>query len=195
MRLSQTDLNAALKSGIRSGGPRTGRTRSVLVVAQVALAMVLVTCAGLLIKQLPAAHAHQRIQPRQRPDRGVAHFAGRPHRQHRQNRVRSLPGVSAVAATTSFSYVQMMTIQVEVEGKPGVTPGPGPRFEVVTADYFRALGVPLRKGRGIESRDTAAAPPVAVINETMARQYFPGEDPLGKRFAPTPNRFGGPSSG
>jgi putative ABC transport system permease protein len=181
MRLSQTDLNASLKSGMRSGGPRTARTRSVLVVAQVALAMVLVTCAGLLIKSFllrtrisgfspdNVLTAQLPMLPAGRIDSIV-------------DRVRRLPGVAAVAATTSFSYVQMMTIQVEVEGKPGATPGPGPRFEVVTADYFRALGVPLHKGRGIESRDTASAPPVAVINDTMARQYFPGEDPIGKRI-------------
>jgi putative ABC transport system permease protein len=75
-----------------------------------------------------------------------------------------------------------MSIPVQVEGKPGVAAGNGPMFEVVTADYFHAFGVPLRKGRGIEKRDTTATPPIAVINETMSRQYFPGEQPIGKRL-------------
>ena len=181
MRLSQTDLNAALKSGIRSGGPRTSRTRSVLVVAQIALAMVLVTCAGLLIKSFLLRTRISGFSPdnvliAQLPMLPAGRIDGI------VDRVRTLPGVAAIAATTSFSYVQMMSIPVEVEGKPGVTSGLGPMFEVVTADYFRALGVPQRKGRGIESRDTASAPPIAVINETMARQYFPGEDPVGKRL-------------
>jgi len=181
MRLSQTDLNASLKSGIRSGGPRTGRTRSVLVVAQIALAMVLVTCAGLLIKSFLLRTRISGFSPdnvliAQLPSLPVGRI------DSVVDRVRALPGVAAVAATTSFSYVQMMSVQVEVEGKPSTNAGFGPMFEVVTADYFRAVGVPLRKGRGIESRDTASAPPVAVINETMARKYFPGEEAVGKRI-------------
>jgi putative ABC transport system permease protein len=181
MRLSQTDLNASLKSGIRSGGLRTGRTRSVLVIAQVALAMVLVTCAGLLIKSFLLRTRISGFSP---DNVLIAQLPTLPAGRIDSivDRVRALPGVVAVAATTSFSYVHLMSIPVEVEGKPGVASGAAPMFEVVTADYFRAFGVPLHKGRGIESSDTAAAPSVAVINETMARQYFPGEGPLGKRI-------------
>jgi len=181
MRLSQTDLNASLKSGMRSGGRRTARTRSVLVVAQVALAMVLVTCAGLLILSFLLRTRISGFSP---DNVLIAELPSLPAGRIDSivERVHSLPGVAAVAATTSFSYVHMMTIEVQVEGKPGVSSGAGPMFEVVTADYFHAFGVPLRKGRGIESRDTAAAPPIAVINETMARQYFPADDPIGKRI-------------
>ena len=181
MRLSHTDLNAALKSGIRSGGPRTGRTRFVLVVAQVALAMVLVTCAGLLIKSFLLRTRISGFSP---DNVLIAELPSLPAGRIDSvvDRVRALPGVAAVAATTSFSYVHMMSIPVQVEGKPGVAAGNGPMFEVVTADYFHAFGVPLRKGRGIEKRDTTATPPIAVINETMSRQYFPGEEPIGKRL-------------
>jgi putative ABC transport system permease protein len=181
LRLSRTDLNAALKAGVRSRGARTGRTRAVLVVAQVALAMVLVTCAGLLIKSFLLRTRISGFSP---DNVLIAQLPTLPSGRVDAivDRVRTLPGVTGAAATTSFSYVQMMTVQVEIAGRPGIDSPIGPMFEVVTADYFRTLGVPLRKGRGIEERDIASAPPVAVINETMAHQYFPGADAIGKQI-------------
>jgi putative ABC transport system permease protein len=164
---------------------RTGRTRAALVLAQVALAMVLVTSAGLLIKSfLLRMRTHGFSpdnvlivkMPSMMGDRTKAVI----------DRVRALPGVVSAAATTSFSYLQMMTISVEVAGRPAVAGADGPMFEVVTADYFRTLGVALLKGRGIESRDTASAPPVAVVNQTMARQFFPNEEPVGKQIRTNP---------
>jgi putative ABC transport system permease protein len=181
LRLSRTDLNAALKASVRSRGGRTGRTRAMLVVAQVALAMVLVTCAGLLIRSFLLRTRIGGFSP---DNVLIAELPTLPQGRIDDviGRVRTLPGVTAVAATTSFSYTQMMTIPVEVEATPASTTQPQPLLELVTTDYFRALSVPMRKGRAIGQSDTASAPPVAVINETMARQYFPNADPIGRRI-------------
>jgi putative ABC transport system permease protein len=185
LRLSRTDLNAALKAGMRSRGLRTGGTRATLVIAQVALAMVLVTSAGLLIRsfllrtRVTGFHPDNVLivkMPSTMGDRtNIA-----------VDRLRALPGVISVAATTSFSYVQMMSVQVEVEGRPALAPAEGPMFEVVSADYFRTLGMQLRAGRAIDSHDTAGSLPVAVINQTMAHRYFPNQDPVGKHLRTGP---------
>jgi putative ABC transport system permease protein len=179
-RLPRADLNTALKAGIQSRGLRTGRTRATLVVAQVALAMVLVTSAGLLIRSFllrtrvvgfrPDNVLIMKMPSLMGSDTGAV-----------LDRVRMLPGVASAAATTSFSYVQMMRAGVEIAGRLRVESPDGPMFEVISADYFRTIGVPLLKGRAIEEHDNATAPPVAVINRTMAQQYFPNENAIGKQ--------------
>jgi putative ABC transport system permease protein len=71
-----------------------------------------------------------------------------------------------------------------VEGRPNTgAPTGNANYRVITPDYLRALGIPLRQGRGIESRDTAGAAPVVLINESMARKFWPNEDPVGRRLA------------
>ncbi len=181
LRTSRADLNAALKSGAKARGGRTSRLRAVLVVAQVALAMVLLTGAGLLVKSFLLRTRVSGFDPAnvltvQLPDLPEARVAAI------LERIRALPGVTAAGATTSFSYVQMMSIAVEIAGRPESGEKASWMFEVVTADYFRALELPVRQGRAIEARDGPAAPLVAVISEAMARRRFPGEDPLGKQI-------------
>ena len=88
----------------------------------------------------------------------------------------------STAMPLSGNYAQAFAIQ----GRPPLPPGANPEmtnFYAVNADYFKAMGIPLRRGRLLTERDTAAAPHVAVINETMVRQMFPNEDPIGKRLA------------
>jgi putative ABC transport system permease protein len=179
LRLSRTDLNAALKSGIRSRAMRTGRTRAMLVIAQVALAMVLVTSAGLLIRSFllrtrVSGFSPDNVLTVEMPTLPAGRI------DDVIDRVRRLPGVTAAAATTSFDYLLAMTNTVEVEGQPALKTQP--RFEVVTADYFRAFGLPVQKGRALEDHDSASAPPVAIVNQAFASQYFPDKDAIGQRI-------------
>jgi len=99
-------------------------------------------------------------------------------------RVKALPGVEAAAYTTAVPLVWKGGASgLIIEGRE---PGPGAMWNAnhrqVTPDYFRALGVALKQGRPLSEQDDEGAPPVAVINEAMARSYWPGESPLGKRF-------------
>jgi len=181
LRTSRTDLNAALKSGAKARGQRTGRLRATLVVAQVAIAMVLLTGAGLLVKSFLLRTRASGFNPAnvltvQLPDLPQDHVAAI------LERIRALPGVTAAGATTSFSYLQTMGINVEVAGRLESGEKMLRTFEVVTPEYFHALNLPLRIGRAIDQRDGAASPFVAVISEAMARRAFPGEDPLGKQI-------------
>ena len=181
LRASRTDLNAALKSGARARGRRTGRLRATLVVAQVAIAMVLLTGAGLLVKSFVLRTRVSGFNPSnvltvQKPEFPPDHVAGI------LERIRGLPGVTAAGATTSFSYIQMMGIGVEVAGRPENGEKIPCAFEVVTPEYFHALNLPLRMGRAIDERDGAGSPFVAVISEAMARRAFRGEEPLGKQI-------------
>jgi len=168
-------------SRVQPRGRRAGRLRAALVVAQVAIAMVLLTGAGLLVKSFLLRTRVSGFNPAnvltvELPDLPQDHVAAI------LERIRALPGVTAAGATTSFSYVQMMGIGVEVAGRPESGEKQFWAFEVVTPEYFHTFNLPLRMGRAIDQRDSAAAPFAAVVSEGMARQLFPGEDPLGKQI-------------
>jgi putative ABC transport system permease protein len=96
-------------------------------------------------------------------------------------RIKSLPGVESVGGTSNLPMSGTnMVFLATVEGRPNSSfPA---SFRAVSQDYFRTMHIPLRKGRWLEDRDTASSPLVVVINETMARQNWPGEEPLGKRI-------------
>ncbi len=110
------------------------------------------------------------------------------------NRIKSLPGVQAVGLSMSLPPNQLqLSNDFGIEGRP-LPPGESrPVAEEITIspDFFTALGVPLLRGRFFTDADKSGAPPVLIINETMARRYFPNEDPVGKRMQtgdPNPNR-------
>jgi putative ABC transport system permease protein len=98
-------------------------------------------------------------------------------------RVRALPGVEAAAATNHLPMVSDFARAFTIGGRPVPLPGewPAARFRAVTPDYFRAMGIPLLRGRVFTEQDDAEAPGVALINQSLARRYWPGEDPLGQR--------------
>jgi len=98
------------------------------------------------------------------------------------DRIHSLPGVESAGATTSFAYTRMMGIEVKVAGAR-VDQAISATVEIVTAGYFRTLGIPLRKGRTIDAGDFSGQSPVAVVNEALARRYFEGAEPLGRQIA------------
>ncbi|HJU55738.1 MAG TPA: FtsX-like permease family protein, partial [Pyrinomonadaceae bacterium] len=101
-------------------------------------------------------------------------------------RVKALPGVEAVGAVSHLPLTGAEELDgFEVEGRPSPDSGENVQtadFRVVTTDYFSAMKIPLLRGRSFTEQDTAEAPGVIVIDETLARRFFPGEDPLGKRI-------------
>ncbi|HEY7184092.1 MAG TPA: FtsX-like permease family protein, partial [Blastocatellia bacterium] len=100
-------------------------------------------------------------------------------------RVKALPGVEGAAISTGLPFTGISgRAPLTIEGRPPVHDSQKPLMEMneISHDFFRAMGMRLRAGRAFTERDDETAPPVAIINETLARRYFPGEDPLGKRI-------------
>jgi putative ABC transport system permease protein len=181
--------------GTQGGGLSHQRMRNALVVAEVALALVLLVGAGLMLRSFAAL---------QRVDAGFATenlllvdlpLSPTTYREDRARtdvverivtRLQALPQVTAVAVTSALPMAGAgATIHFNIAGQPPK----GPQeyklagYRAVTAGYFETMGIPLKRGRVFESRDRQGAPLVAVINESMARQYFPDVDPIGQRFA------------
>ncbi len=210
LHASRSDLNATLKEGRRSSSAGLGRDRlrSALVIAEVALSLVLLVGAGLLIR---SAYRLLGVSPGFNPQNvltfrlalndqrlfkaaGVtdmqdpavldklARFIG-PWQRDLVERMRRVPGVQ-YASTVFPLAVTGDTCQMRVlpEGRPSGAHPPQVYYHVITPDYFRAMGMPLRQGRFFSERDDHGAPRVAIVADTMARQVWPGEDPIGKRF-------------
>ncbi|MDQ1557189.1 MAG: hypothetical protein QOD32_249 [Pyrinomonadaceae bacterium] len=193
---SRPDFNDALKEGGRSGSasPRRQRARSLLVVSEVALALILLISAGLLLKSFVGL---QNVQPGFAPDNLLTVEIGLPEQKYSDDklianfyrqliaRVQALPGVATVGAVSHLPLSGAEEIDgFSVEGRPDSTETgftQSADFRVVAPDYFRAMGIPLLRGRPFDARDRADAPGVMIIDEAFARRFFPGEDPLGKR--------------
>jgi putative ABC transport system permease protein len=194
LRSSRLDLNEELKEGSerQCSKPSHARGRSALAVVQVALSVVLLTGAGLLLRSfirrvsVPLGFRPEGVLAVELPS------SVNPQVDQLLDRLRALPGVQSAGAAASFpNDPPGFTATIEVEGVPvtrgeeldaGETP--------VTADYFRAAGITLGKGRFITASDTVTAPRVAVVNEALARRCFQGQDPVGRHI-----RFeGGPWS-
>jgi putative ABC transport system permease protein len=191
---SKVDLNESLKQGLgRSGGATGTKLRSFLVMTQAGLAVILLVGSGLLIKtfvnlmgQYSMLGAEEVLTLRTALSRGRydTHSKRVAFYDAVLERVSALPGVVSAGYTT--------TVPLEWKGGTSgfVTEGllfePGLSYDAnhrqVSADYLRAMGIPIRRGRHLAASDTAESQPVAVVNETMARQYWPNDDPLGKRF-------------
>jgi putative ABC transport system permease protein len=183
LRLSRADLHVILKPGPRSQTPRAARLRGGLVISQIALALVLLVCSGLLIRSLLRRTQVEGFDPsdillvevRDVPEARLSLIL---------DRIRALPGVAAAGSTSSPAYTHMMSVHVWTN-QAGREDEFAPAFEVVTPGYFEAMGIPLRRGRFLERRDSKGAPGAVVIDEATARRCFPGQDPVGRtlRFA------------
>ncbi len=205
MRVSRVDLNIALKeSGQQTGSGRDRhRYRSALVIIETACALLLLVGAGLLVNsfirvlRVPPGFNPQGVlvvrtafDAKRYPTAEARYQAQRPIIE----RLAHLPGVQAVGLTTHLPLADMRNIGFNVEGSD-------PKevhiadSEIVTGDYFRSMGVPLLAGRTFNEQDSPAHPMVAqnpnsvsdkplvaVINQTMARQYWPAGEAIGKRF-------------
>jgi putative ABC transport system permease protein len=190
---SKPDLNQVLKESGRgtTGGRR--RLRETLVVAELALALMLLVGAGLLMNSFLKLQA---VDPGFNPSNvltmttslaGASQYVG-PTREifYRQltDRLTTLPGVESVSAINHLPLAgDRWGTALAIEGRPQPPPGQGIEvaYRVSRPDYFRTMGVAFRSGRDFTDRDTVDAPGVVILNETLARHYWPAEDPVGKR--------------
>lgn len=187
------DLNDALK---QSSGrvTSTGRLRSAMIVFEVALSLVLLVGAGLLIQTLfQLFRQYSVLEPEKiLTMRTILPLEKYKESQQRDNyyqqvlqRVEHLPGVVAAGYSTSIPLAwKGGTSGFYPEGLKAPLPGMAydANHREVSTNYLKAMNIPLRHGRYFESSDNAQSVPVAIINETMARQYWPGENALGRRF-------------
>ncbi|MEO5959974.1 MAG: ABC transporter permease, partial [Opitutaceae bacterium] len=193
---TRLNLIETLKDGGRSasaGGSRR-RVRSALVVVEVALALILLVGAGLLIRSFTRL---LEVKPGFQPRGAFAVSLSLPGRKYGTGpqqvasvddavaRLAAIPGVQSVGAAqvVPFSGGDYNLI-FRIVGRPPVPVGTlqGTLYYTVTPDYFKAMGIPLLRGRAFTAADGAGAPRVALINEAMAKKYFPGEDPIGQRI-------------
>lgn len=196
LHFSRSDLQDTLKEGGRtaSAGVARHRLRRGLVVAEIALALVLLVGAGLLVRSFARLIS---VDPGFTPENALAlqvHVYEQYPTPEQQSaffeetlfRLAALPGVKAAGGTTAPPFENGIEVDSDfaIHGQPPPAPGQEPTAQhtIVTSDFFRAIGVKLSRGRVFEKSDHANAPPVVIINETFARRYFPGEDPLGKQI-------------
>ncbi|MGB7921790.1 MAG: ABC transporter permease, partial [Pyrinomonadaceae bacterium] len=195
--ISRGDLNETLKEGGRNTGAATGhnRMRSLLVVAEVALSLVLLVGAGLLIKsflrlsQVETGFNATSVMT-MRLGLQQAKYADATKRaafyQQLLERARSLPGVEAAGVISELPLSgQNNDTYFQIEGRPPAAPGSDDRLaniRTASPDYFRAMGIPLVKGRFFTDGDRDGAPRATIISESFARYFFPNEDPLGQRL-------------
>jgi putative ABC transport system permease protein len=196
LRVTRLELATALKQGGGRSGVGHGRSgmRDALVVSEVALAMILLTGASLMIRSFAnlrnqdpgfrADHVLSVRTPTSSPR--YENFARRTTFYDQVlARVGSLPGVVAAGYTTWVPLTNKGgATGIIIEGHPAPLPGefPIPNVRVISKDYPRVLGMKLVAGRVFDDRDGAGTPLVTLINQTMARKWWPDEDPLRKRF-------------
>jgi putative ABC transport system permease protein len=198
LQFSAPDLQNVLKEGSQTTTPAgwLRRLRSGLTVAELALALTLLVGAGLLARSFVSL---LRVDPGFRSD-NVATLQVHIHRNYPKpeqqaafferalEKISLLPGVQAACAASAPPLIKD-SIDVEakfgIEGRPQPATGEEPTafHTVVTAGYFETLKIPLRQGRLFNQTDNAGAAPVAVINDSLARRYWPHENPIGKRIA------------
>jgi putative ABC transport system permease protein len=198
LQASKPELNEALKEGGRSGseGSTRNRVRSLLVVAEVALSLMLLVGAGLLVRSfMRLLQTQTGFEPRNLLTLSLSYRVGKDEGRKAldffhavEERVRAVPGVEAVAVSNGVPMLGSSETTFQIEGRPPTEAGKRP-FTVVyfpTHDYLKAMGIRLVRGRFFDEHDTQDSPLVAVIDEDFARLYFPGEDPIGKYFEGTP---------
>ena len=196
LRAGRADVNGVLHGGGRSDTAGVGRhrVRSVLVVAQVGGSLVLLIVAGLFVRTLfRAQRAYLGFDPNNvlnltLDPREVGYDEARTKSFYRdlEARVRALPGVQSASLASSVPMGNgNYGSSIYIEGHtlaPGQQP-PVVIYNRVDAPYFDTMRVPLLRGRAFRENDDEKAPLVAIVNQTMARQFWPNEDPLGKRFS------------
>jgi putative ABC transport system permease protein len=193
---SKTDLVESLKDGGRgtSEGARRSRMRSILAVGELAVAVVLLVIAGLLIKSLwRLQNVNSGLQAenvmtfnvalpetRYKTDRQAQFFSDL------KARLESSPGVQSASSIIPLPLSgDRFVISFQIEGRE-VSPKDEPSADIFMTGvgYFKTMGIPVIKGRDFEQRDQHGSPPVVIITEEFARQFFPNEDPIGKRMQP-----------
>ncbi len=202
MRASRPSLIPALKNAADTGRGRRSRLQDLLVESQVALSLVLLVGAGLFVRSL---HHLSEIDPGFDPDRvlvapidlalqGYDEARARAFYEELSERLEAIPGVEAV----SLAFLDPATLGDVNWSAPLLTPlvegqEPAPEerrkrvpFTLVASDHFRTMGIPLLLGRDFNAADKARNASVIIVNETMARRFWPGENPVGRRLTILP---------
>jgi len=193
MHASRADLNEALKSSSRSfsGG---GRLRGVMIVCEVALAMILLAGAGLLMRSfLRLESVSPGFEPRNLLTMRIGLASARyPQPVQRSafydrvlERVSGIPGVqSAAIGNVLPPNGRGIGYFFNIEGRPLLesTKAPTAWLQSISPSYFRTMGIPLLGGRGFTRSDTADSPPVAIVNEALTRRYWPHQNPIGQHL-------------
>jgi putative ABC transport system permease protein len=185
-------LNEALKEGGRGADAARGkRLRSAIVVAEVALALVLSVGAGLMLRSFARL---QNVNPGFNPKNVLTASLSLPRAKYEEgprvvafyrrllDEVAAMPGVESAGLVDALPLAGGSYLSFAIEGRPPADRTPDAEHRVVSPGYFKAMGIPLIRGRMLSEQDHAQAPFATVISETMARRYWPNEDPLGKRI-------------
>ena len=195
LQAAKTELTETLKEGGHGGeGARGARLRGALMIAEVAIALVLMVGAGLLLNSFwRLLQVNTGFDPRQAltfrlslPDNKYSDPQAVAFFERLQARLQNLPGARSASVTFALPFSRShIGTDLDIEGRP-VASGDRPNVDCqsVLPDYFRTLGIRLVKGRDFTARDDLNVRPVAIINETLARRFFPNEDPIGKRVRP-----------
>jgi putative ABC transport system permease protein len=197
LHAAKVDLNTSLKEGGRGGteGVRGRGFRTGLMIAEVSLALLLLIGAGLLInsfmrlRQVDVGFQPEKLLTASVSLSEVKYEEPQQQRDFFQRllqRLEAMPGVQYVGAASDVPFLGRDSYEnVFIEGRPVQNSAEAPQAggQIVSANYFRAIGVPLRKGRTLTDDDAAGRPMAIVINETMAKRFWPGEDPLNKRVS------------
>lgn len=195
IQTTKTDLHETLKEGGRSAAAATKHwVRSVLVVAEIALALAVLVGAGLLVKSFMRV---QEVNPGFNPQGLLTMSVSLPDFKYSEapqranfykqliNDVSALPGVQSAGAVSVLPLSgQGSSGSFRIEGRDvprGQSPPHGARW-AATPDYFKTMGIPIIRGRYFEERDTADGKQVVIIDQALATKYWPNEDPLGKRM-------------
>ena len=192
---SKTNLVEALKEGGRGSteGHRRNRIRNALVVAEIALSVILLVGAGLLLRSFVrlsgidpgydyrnAMSVEVSIRPAvfPTPEARVQYY------RRALDELRSIPGVTAVGGATHLPLSDATSLSFSIVGRPPSPPGQGPNGMIVwvSPSYFETMGMPVLRGRSFTDRDTGNAPNGIIVSESLARQNFPNEDPIGKQL-------------
>jgi putative ABC transport system permease protein len=197
LQAAKTDLNEALKDNSKGGGARSNRFRNALIVVEVALTLMLLVCSGLLLNSFlrlqrvdPGFDSHNVLTFRiELPaNRYSQQTQVAPFYQQLISRLEAAPGVKSVSAISHLPLSSNRgTTGFSIEGIATPPDNPVPYltdFRAVTPGHFKTMGMQLIKGRDFTPRDELRSTQVAIINEALARRYFPNRDPLGKRVMP-----------
>ncbi len=193
---SRTDVQLALKTGSAGSGdpPSVKRARDWLVIGEIALTLTLLVAAGLILKSFSQMQSLQLgYEPRglltARLELPWKSYSSREKvvtfTKELLDRVRQLPGVQSVGIGSNSPLMGGWQTGFVREGVPTPSPSnmPSADLEVITGDYSATFKAPLLRGRIFNERDTKDSPRVVIIDQAMAEQYFPGEDPIGKRMS------------
>jgi putative ABC transport system permease protein len=203
VQLSRVSFSDTLKESAGSVvvGKRSQKLRGILVVSEVALALILLIGAGLMMRSM---FLLQQVDPGFRPDRLLALELSLPSAKYPEDsdqkaffhqaveRLAEVPQVGGAGAVSELPFSDSVGKElITLEGRPVRTMEdvPASDFRQVSPRYMETMGIPLRRGRGFQAQDHADSPPVALVNEAFARELFPDQDVIGKRF-----RVGVPAS-